>query len=356
MTNPWAQWLRDNPQRIDNFGTKQGWDHFVHAAPREPLPRLTRPELRALDEEAFEDYNDARMLWHANPSIIKTPQVLHVFDVIDQVMASNGRDSDRVRGSVVIDAEAGVGKTTAAIQYARQFHRKTERRHGVLTPEGHQRLPVAFVQLKDVVTLKALNRAILNFYGHPAATRSNTSQLGDLAVDCVLSCRTQMIVLDDLHFIDFTERNGKQISNHLKGLANQMPVTFVYTGVDMRRRKFFDEGLDGTDIVYAQTSRRTTRADLGPFSIRDAEGATDWAKLLTSFEDQLHLAESHPGMLLSHAKLIHERTQGYIATLATLIERACFLAIRDGSERITEDILRDARLDNAADNAAAAAS
>lgn len=351
MSNPWAAWLRANEQRVMNLGTKQGWDRYVHAAPREPLSRLSRAELAALDEESLEDYNDARALWHSNPATIRTPQVQRVFDIIDQVMASNGRDSDRLRGGVVIDAVAGVGKTTAALQYARSFHRKIERRHGVLTSDGVPRLPVAFIELKDAPTLKALNYAILKFYGHPGADRATASRLGDLAVDAVLSSRTQMIVLDDLHLIDFTERNGRQVSNHLKGLANHMPVTFVYTGINMRARRFFDEGLYGDDLVYAQTARRTTRVDMGPFTLNDQQGAREWIELLASFETQLLLADAHPHMLGTHAALIHARTQGYIGSLASLIERACHLAITTGAERITEDILRSVRLDNAAEHA-----
>lgn len=41
-------------------------------------------------------------------------QVAAAFAVIDQVMASNRRDADRLRGSVVIDAAPGLGKTTIA--------------------------------------------------------------------------------------------------------------------------------------------------------------------------------------------------------------------------------------------------
>jgi len=71
------------------------------------------------------------------------------------------RDGDRLRGSVVIDAALGLGKTTAAQRYARSFHLREYRRHGPTTEEGHQRLPVAWVPLTAGVTLKALNQKIL---------------------------------------------------------------------------------------------------------------------------------------------------------------------------------------------------
>lgn len=77
------------------------------------------------------------------------------------------------------------------------------------------------------MTLKGLNQKILAFYGHPAANRASSARLGALAVDCVTACETQLVVIDDLHFVDFRHRNGQEVSNHLKGLVNEMPVTFI---------------------------------------------------------------------------------------------------------------------------------
>jgi hypothetical protein len=102
---------------------------------------------------------------------------------------------------VVIDALPGLGKTTTAAQYAKEFHRKQYHRYGPVTPEGHQRLPVMFLSLSAGITLKGLNQKMLEFYGHPAASRASRTQLGSLAVDCVMSCATRMVV------IDFTDRN-----------------------------------------------------------------------------------------------------------------------------------------------------
>jgi hypothetical protein len=60
------------------------------------------------------------------------------------------------------------------------------------------------------------------------------------------------------------------------------------------------------------------------------------------------LADSHPGMLTDHAKELHRRTQGHIASLTNLIDRACYLAITTGTETITADLLAATTSDNAA--------
>lgn len=352
--NTWAKWLHDNEPKRFNMATKHGWDAFAQSAARPSLDRLTMRELQGLSEDEREDYDEARMVWNANPPAVKTAQLSNAFEVIEQVMASNRRDGDRLRGSVVIDAAPALGKTTIATRYAREFHRRTLRRHGPSTQADHQRLPVAFVPLDAGITLKGLNQKILSFYGHPGATRASTSRLGALAVDCVRSCETQLIIIDDIHFIDFKHRNGRDVSNHLKGLANEMPVTFIYVGVRLTEKRFFDEGLIGEDASYAQTSRRSTRVPIAPFSISSDAGFRAWVQLLSTLESHLILLNAAPGMLVSHAKELHRRTQGHIGSLTNLLDRASYVAIRSGVEQITAEVLAAATGDNAAETSARA--
>lgn len=354
MTNRWAEWLGRNGTESFHLARKQGWDAFVNAAAREPLERLDRRQIASLDEQEREDYNEARLVWNANLPTVRTPQMLDAFSVFEQVMASGRRDGDRQRGSIVFDAEAGRGKTTTVTRFARDLHRRIYRREGPLTPEGHQRLPVAFVPLSAGMTLKGLNQKILEFYGHPAVSRSSTmTSLGGSAVDCVLSCQTRLIVIDDLHFIDFRHRHGIEVSNHLKWLANEMPVTFIYVGIQLAEKRFFDDGLAGEQAVYAQTSRRATRCTLSPFSLDSDAGYELWVKTLRAFEDGIVLADAHRGMLTDQAREIFRRTQGNIASLTNLIDRACYLAIVKGTETIDADIVAAVATDNAATLSAA---
>lgn len=348
MTNPWASWLAANGSARYRLSRKQGWNAFVSSGPREDFGVLTRREMQALSADHLEDYNDARMVWNGNLPTVKTIQLITAFGEIDQVMASNVRDGDRLRGAAVIDAEPGLGKTTIAIRYAREFHQKVYRREGPVTADGHQRLPVAFVPLSAGITLKGLNQQILRFYGHPAVDRASTSKLGALAADCVANCQTRLIIIDDLHFIDFRHRHGTEVSNHLKGLANDMAVTFIYVGVKLREKRFFDEGLVGEQAAFAQTSRRTTRCEVAPFSIKSEAGFRGWVTLLGLLESHIKLAGARDGMLVDHAKELHRRTQGRIASLTNLLDRVSYLAIDSGAEIINADLIAATTIDNAA--------
>lgn len=355
MSNPWAQWL--NRYDTDPFVLyrKQGWDSFVNTGPRPRFDTLSRTEMAALGADELDDYNHARRVWNANLPTVKTQQVIAAFGIIDQVMSSNHRDGDKLRPSAVIDALPALGKTTTAAQYAKEFHRTQYRRYGPATPEGHQRLPVMFVSLSAGITLKGLNQKMLEFYGHPAAARASRTQLGSLAVDCVISCATRLIVIDDLHFIDFTHRNGLEVSNHLKWLANEMPATFIFVGVGLKKKKFFNEGLYDEDAAYAQTGRRATPCPIVPFDVRSDAGFRAWVELLELLEGHLKLADARAGMLTDHAQTLHRRTQGYIGSLTSLIDRLCHLAIVTGAETINENIIARAVTDNAAQNGSATA-
>jgi hypothetical protein len=169
---------------------KEGWRRYVDQPARTRPEALTVKQLARLGGDAREDYDEARHDWHANFGILKTPQLDALREELAEIVATNRQDPDRVRGAAVIDALPGLGKTTIANTFARDFDRSQIRRHGALFRVG----------LTSRTTLRTLNRMICDFYGHPGTERANAAQLASWAVDCVLSCATKV------GFIDFTDR------------------------------------------------------------------------------------------------------------------------------------------------------
>ncbi|MGJ9373318.1 TniB family NTP-binding protein [Nesterenkonia sp. CF4.4] len=349
MRNEFSRWLVDNGARDFNMASKAGWFDFCKSGPRPAPPVVTAESYAQLSNEERQDFNSVRAVWNANPPPMRTAQLSHAFDILDQVMASNHRDSNRLRGSAVIDAAPALGKTTIATHYARNFHLDNLEEYGRETADGSQRIPVAFIPLGSAVTLKSLNQKILSFYGHPGVYKATTSRLADLAVDCVRTCQTRLIVIDDLHFVDFRRQRGQEVSNHLKGLANEMPATFLYVGVNLRSKRFFDEGLLGEDAAYAQTSRRATRVPVSPFTNLTTDGMRAWCDLLEALENHILLLKKKPHMLVQLAKELFMRTQGNIGSLTFLLDHASYLAIHSGVENIDAEVLAAAKADNAAE-------
>lgn len=334
-----------------SLSRKEGWRRWVDTPARQRPESLTPCQMSKLSPDAREDYDEARQDWHANFGILRTPQLSAIHDELDQIVATNRQDPDRVRGSAVLDAMPGLGKTTIANVFARDYDRAQRRRLGEVTDEGHERLPVFRVGLTSRTTLRTLNRMICEFYGHPGTDRANAAQLATFAVDCVLSCQTRIGIVDDLHFIDMSRRDGLEVSNHLKWLANELPVTFIYAGVGLAERRLFAEGLHGDSLVLAQTARRWTRLELPPFVVTADTGRRHWVSLLKATERQLVLASAHPGMLTGIADYLFARTTGHIGSFITLITRGCYKAIRHGEERLSLALLDTIRIDEASETA-----
>lgn len=180
---------------------KEGWREFADAPSLVAPEVLTRRQLRALTADDAEVYNHFRQLWHANLGPIRTPQLTTLHEQLSTVVDSNLQFGDKAKGAVAIDAYPGLGKTTSVLAFAKDFHRREIRIKGTHTRDGHQRWPVCRVGLTGNTGLKEFNRAMLEFYAHPGNTRGTSADLSRRALDCVTSCETRLLVVDDLHFL-----------------------------------------------------------------------------------------------------------------------------------------------------------
>ena len=256
---------------------KAGWFARATSPPRPTPARYTRSQLDALGGVERRRYDDQRAVWHANLGPIVTPQMHTLFDELDEIVQSNRQDGDRVRSAAVLSALPGLGKSTVAVCYGVRYHREQVELHGSSTPEGHDRVPVVYLALTSSTTMRSLNSALCRFFEHPGWAKGNASLLADRATDCVLSCQTRLIIIDDVHFLDMNRRDGREVANHFKWLQSQFPVTFLFVGVGILERQMLTEGLGPADAALAQTARRWTALSLSPFEIATDAGTPDVA-------------------------------------------------------------------------------
>lgn len=328
-----------------SLSRKEGWRRFVDTPPRTRPEPLTRAQVRALSDDAADEYRDRLADWHANFGTIGTPQVLQVREELDLIVASNRQDGDRVRGAAALDGHPGLGKTTIVNLFGREYDRRQRGRFGQLTEAGDERIPVFRVGLTSNTTLRTLNLMICEFYGAIGPSHPSAAQLTRIALDRVLACETGVGIVDDIHFVNQSSKDGIAVNNHLKWLANELPITFVFAGVGLEKRRFFEEGLTGESVALAQTARRWTRLTVEPFESHDPA----WTQLIKRIEAHLVLAEARPGDLVGLADYLFERTGGHIGSLITLISRGCYKAIGRGEDRLSRDLLDGLRIDEAAE-------
>ncbi|WP_125777998.1 ATP-binding protein [Antribacter gilvus] len=345
----------DDGERDWDLSTKDGWFAMVGAAPRTRPPARSIAELAAMGAGERRRFDQARAGWHANLGPIRTPQVDAVLDGLDEIVGSNQHDGDKVKPAAVLDAAPGLGKTTAAVAFARRFHREQIDLHGDRAGAvggSWQRVPVAYLPLTSSTTMRSLNALLCRFYGLPAATRGSATHLAHRAAEAVAGCKTRLIVVDDVHFLDMSRHDGREVANHFKWLANTFPVTFVFVGVGLGARGLLAEGLTGADGAFSQTARRWTVLHLGSFEIGTEPGRRTWRALLLTIEQNLALARPHRGVLSQDlSDYLFARSSGHFASLMSLIGRGCYRAIKDGSETLSIDLLDAVRIDQAAETA-----
>ncbi len=220
-------------ERAYALSTKHGWNLYVTAPDRTQPDLLTRARLGNLSERARLDYEEHRAVWHANLGPIRTPQMRAVHEDLDDIVEANRQDGDKVKGAGVIDAYPGLGKSTIAQTFARDFHLRQIRLYGPTTDCGHERIPVVHVCLTSSTSKRSFNSMLCRFFNLPSYDRGNAEQLGHKAADAIFACDVRLIAVDDVHFLDPRRKDGRDVANHFKYLANTFPVTFLYVGVGM---------------------------------------------------------------------------------------------------------------------------
>lgn len=329
----------------------EGWSAYADADPDPEPERLSLAELRALGSSARDEYNDVRARYHA-AILVRTPQVEtaheHIWDVLD----SNMQGADRVKGSAAIDAPPGLGKTTTVNTLGREFHRRQIARYGPTLDDGDTlHIPVCHVGFHGRMTTKSLNGMIFDFYNHPALhdrrRRPTTDHgLAGAAAESAVRHGTRLFIVDDIHFLKPLTSDGGQVSNQLKWLANEYPVTFLFAGVNLNNRGILEEG--GT-LETAQTARRWTVLKMEPFQIYTSPDDETWRSFIKTVEKRIVLAHGHRGMLYNITDYLFVRTSGYIGSLMDLVTRGVARAVRSGTERIDQDLLDRITIDSAAE-------
>jgi hypothetical protein len=335
-----------NLQNI-SLGRKEDWDKVVHAAPRTQPETLTARDLKSLSPKAKRGYDRIRRDWHANMGVLRTPQLVTLHENLQDVLDSNVHDGDRTKGAVALEGAAGLGKSTVVEQFAKDFHLREIDDLGPHTEDGNERWPVCRVTLSGHPTMRDLNVSLLHYFAHPGTRSGNAADFARRALDTFLACEVRLLIVDDIHFLQWRASDGLKVSNHLKFIANEFPVTLLMVGVDLTRSGLFNEGHPTRGPMLAQTARRTTS-----FTLEKFKNDRQWRKVIRSIDDALVLTEHEKGLMPGQlSDYLYARTSGHMGSLMTLINRACSRAIRTGAEALTFEVLESTKIDVAAEGA-----
>jgi len=124
-------------------------------------------------------------------------------------------------------------------------------------------------------------------------------------------------------------------------------VTFVFAGLDVDETGLF-AGTRGRQIAG-----RFTLIPARPFDYGTAGHKGTWRSLVAAMEASLRLRSHVPGTLTGLGGYLFGRTGGMIGSLSQLVRGGAVLAIEDGTEQITRELLDLVPVDHAAQRSAA---
>ena len=324
---------------------KEGWWEFVEAPVSKAPPRPTLAEWEAMTRRERAAFDNARIAHHSALGPITTPQMAHVHASLRLQAESNLHHPSGARPGSVADGDASSGKTTIITHFGRWYERAIRKRNPrERTASGAEFTPVVYVTLTPAMTPKGLARALLEYYAHPdpqmrggrayarSATQDElTSQVQKLA----RCCETSLLLFDDFHFLSPGNRSDREVNDYLKYLANVIPATFVYAGIDCEASGLLREGKTRMrERAFSQTGSRFTLHRIENFHVDTPQGAAEWVKLLEAIERELVLIKAPAGMLSKQlAQYLFDRTQGKIGSLTSLMRQGSLLAIQTGGQQ-----------------------
>lgn len=336
----WAQW---RAERADP------------ASLRPPL--LTVEEYKALADEDRDDYDEARKIACSNLPMKDTPMNREVglaFQLLAARNAYDGKPGVRM-GMFLSGSSGGLGKSTLARELAARFEESLRARPEVFNPPDSNRdlwIPVVYVGLPTNVTVKGLCRTLLHFYGEAMPKAATETELASAVRELVHDCGTQLVVIDDITRLRMERESHQDAADAIRELQ-ESAATIVGVGIDIASSGLlFERGRKGSRAanLKTQTRRRFKLKHLRPFDYGSDEAAAAWGAHLAAVEEDVLLLHAQPGDLVDLAEYLYDRTQGFLGSLNELLGEACLLAIITGQERLTEELLDQVELDEAADN------
>ncbi|MFI8989864.1 AAA family ATPase [Streptomyces antimycoticus] len=344
--------------------TWEGWQRWCQT--REdfvPAPVLTAEEFALKTRRQRRLYNLYRIATHSSLPIEATPMSESVAHAV-RARVEEGAYSHKAgtRGGIMVNGDGAQGKTETVCEAMALFMEEWLNLHNYMNPDampGTRDLvaPVAYVRCPVKATPISTCQRILDFYGEDY----KGMRLEDLirtVKTAIIEHATKALVIDDITRLKLHREADQDVLDLIREMMS-MPVTLVLVGVgiptsgllregsrDQKSGEWVyppvkDRGRSPNDHAASQHERRFQVVDLDPFRYGTAKEMRAWVTHLRRVEGHMRLLTATKGMLTcgDMPEYLFRRTGGVVGVLEKLIQRGLRLAIEDGSERLTKDLL-----------------
>lgn len=285
-----------------------------------------RPDVRAPLDEA----DRARLVEYTRRiGPLQTDDTRRVAAAINDLIATNVHAVNGSRRVLLVDGPSAMGKSQAVVSAILGASDRLWQQRGQRV-DGTAVIPYVYVEVGASGLGGALLRSIHDFCGLPFAPReqadSMLARLRHLAP--VLGIRA--IVIDDAHMLRTVNTDSRRLTDFLKGMLTQLPVSLVFVGAGLRDSALVRQSPRVGYSAAEQIARRAQILELKPWP-HDAVGDR-WTRLVANLESQLVLpAGRRRGVLTSAGtlRLLHERSAGHPGLLIDWVKTAAVQALRD---------------------------
>ncbi|MFD8614629.1 TniB family NTP-binding protein [Streptomyces sp. NPDC059631] len=203
--------------------TKEEWRAYLaaltHMPGRPVLPAWSAYQTMSEAERAA--FNEARDDYHSAFVILRTPPMDRIHRQITKKLKVNKDAPAGARPGIVIDGPPTVGKSTLVETFAADFETGLRRKH----PErfgraGDDYVPVVYISVPAGATPKMLSAAIAQYMNLALPRGATSTDITGLVLDALRRRGTQLVIIDDIHFLDVSAKDGRLANDHLKHLAN----------------------------------------------------------------------------------------------------------------------------------------
>lgn len=310
-------------------------------------------EYLEMSDIARRKLNRRRAAYHSALVLVETPDVTRLHYELDRRLEVNQSQPPGARRGKVLDGPPTTGKSTLIKWFACDYELALleDEPERFVVHEGQEYVrdyvPVVYVSIGSENTPKDLSIAIANFLILPVRDGATKTKVTHQVIKAMQICGTKLVIIDEFHHLEVSQKEGKAANDHLKHLANHTPATFVYLGTDLETSALF---LDGRARDRAtQMAARNDLCTIGLHKIGTKEQIVVWAEIIAAMEDALLLYKHEPqSLVLKHWRYLHDRTRGSIASLSHLIRESASEAVRSGREAITVDLMETIAIDQRA--------
>jgi len=216
--------------------------------------------------------------------------------------------------------DSGMGKT--------HLLRRIERRHPEQTDRASQRRvrPVLYVQVPADPTVRTLRRSLLDEANIPFLDRPGKPLPESILRRGLAAAGTRLIVLDEIHNIEHVKGERRVLlRDYVRCLSNETQLPIVLAGTEEFESALREDRQLRSRYPIARLERWTSGPDLAAF-LQGYERACP-----------LRLASHLSDVRFMRALL--KETDGITDSIVRCLQAATLVAIREGTERITVDLL-----------------